>query len=241
MKILLLNDRNGTLRLFILTLKDGFSIAVLCIVFRFFLRLQLLADCFWPVYDGSLVILILVLGIIAYTSTLFVGLKSFFLRLGHCDFLEFLQHSVLPLADTCILNLSHIDLNREVSVELSVVLVLLGSIDHIFVDIEDAGAIYEEGIEPEMKRCILSIVKLDSHIIIDEQVFAPNAPIVITKTANQPRLLLLLLVVVIKNVAFTDHLYIGDHSTFFDIWRSNHSDFVNFLHYGTIGNRFVHK
>ena len=241
MKLLLLNDWHGTLRFFILTLKNGFFITVLCIVFRFFLGLQLLVNSFWPVDDGSFVWLILILRIIACTSTLLVCLKFFFLRHCHCDFLEFLQHGVLPLADASILYLSHVDFNWEIFVEFDVFLVLLGSIDHIFVDIKDAWAIYEEGVEPEMKRRFLSIVKLDSYIIVDEQVFAAYAPIVITKTANQPWLLLLLLVEVIKNVAFAYHLYIGNNTTFINIWSCNHTDFVYFLHNGTIRNWFVDK
>jgi len=57
-------------------------------------------------------------------------------------------------------------------------LILVRPIDHIFTNVENATAIDEKSVEPEMKRRFPIVLKLYSHIIVNKKVvIAPNAEV----------------------------------------------------------------
>ena len=46
--------------------------------------------------------------------------------------------------------------------------ILLSAVNHELIDVKDTRSIDEESIEPKVKRSLLAIIELDSHIIIDK-------------------------------------------------------------------------
>ena len=82
--------------------------------------------------------------------------------------LELVEQLVLPLAQSRLLNLCHVNLDREILVVLQVALVLVRPVDHVLPDVKHAAPVDEERVEPEVERCLPIVVKLDVHVVVDE-------------------------------------------------------------------------
>lgn len=86
--------------------------------------------------------------------------------LGKLFGFKFSERLIFPLTDTAVFNLRHVNLDGEVLVVIDALFVLVGVVDHVLVDVENAAAIYEERVEPEVKRSLLAIIELNAHVIV---------------------------------------------------------------------------
>lgn len=112
--------------------------------------------------------------------------------------------------------------------------VLLSTVNHELVDVENSAPVDEERVEPAVECCFLPVVELDPDIVVDEDVLAADGEIEVGHTSDVLSATRLLLVVV-KDVALAHDLKVRCHPAFLEIGRRDHSDLVDLLDDSLVG------
>lgn len=118
---------------------------------------------------------------------------------------------------------------------MDILFVFVRPIDHIFIDVEHSTAIDEIGVEPKVECRLVSIVKLDANVIVDQQVeVAVDIEVNVAHIANMSLPILRDSLVIdfplVKDVTFADNLEVRSHAPSLQIWNCDHSNFVYLLH-----------
>ncbi len=118
---------------------------------------------------------------------------------------------------------------------MDILFVFMRPINHIFIDVEHPAAIDEIGIEPKVECRLVSIVELDTNVIVDTQVeVAVDIEINVAHIANVLlpvlRDSLIIDFPLVKDVAFADNLEIRKHASPLQVRNRDHSNLVYLLH-----------
>ena len=83
------------------------------------------------------------------------------------------------------------------------------------------------------------MIKLNTNIVVDKKIevwFDHKVQVgYVAHVLHSLALVLFIHFPLIENVALANHLEIRNHSSAFQVWNSNHSDFVNFLYNCFVG------
>ena len=112
--------------------------------------------------------------------------------------------------------------------------VLVGTINHVLVNVKHGASIDEERIEPEVEGRFVSVKELDAYIVIHKQVLCSYVKVIIRNAPEALKLDVLYLRPVIQYMSLAYDLKVGNHATFVEVRYCDHSNFVDLLHYGFI-------
>ena len=108
--------------------------------------------------------------------------------------------------------------------------VLVGSINHVLVNVKHGASIDEERIEPEVERWSVSVKELDPYIVINKQVLSSDVKVIVRDAPEAIELDILYLRPIIEYMSLADDLKVGDYATFVEVRYCDHSNFVDLLH-----------
>ena len=110
------------------------------------------------------------------------------------------------------------------------------TINHVLRNVKHSTSIYKVRVEPEMERSLASIIKLNAHIIIYQQVqitaYAKVLIALIPDVLREPLSFVSLIdFPLIEDVPFANNLKVGEHATLLETRYRDHPDLVNLLHH----------
>ena len=108
--------------------------------------------------------------------------------------------------------------------------VLVGSVDHVLVDVKHGASIDEERIEPEVEGWFVSVKELDPYIVVDKQALSSDVKVIIRDAPEAIELDVLYFRPIIEDMSLAYDLKVGNHATFVEVRYCDHSNFVDLLH-----------
>jgi len=117
---------------------------------------------------------------------------------------------------------------------MDVLFVFVRSINHVFIDVEHSAAIDEKSVEPKVKGRLVVVVKLNADVIVHKQVLvASDVEIDVADISDMLgaslRLLLVVYLPLVENVALADHLEVRDHPPSLQVGHRDHPYLVKLL------------